>query len=93
MSVGQSIWKVDKIPERLPFAKLKNENELEDMICQDMGILYENWLPIGRQVVTEFGGKIDVMAIDESGNLIVIELKKNKTPREVITQLLIMLPG
>jgi len=45
MPVGQSIWKVDKIPERLPFAKLKNENELEDMICQDMGILYENWLP------------------------------------------------
>lgn len=86
MPVGQSIWKVDKIPERLPFAKLKNENELEDMICQDMGILYENWLPIGRQVVTEFGGKIDVMAIDESGNLVVIELKKNKTPREVITQ-------
>ena len=63
MPVGQSIWKMDKIPERLSSAKLKNENELEDMICHDMSILHENWLPIGRQVVTEFGGKIDVMAI------------------------------
>lgn len=86
MPVAQSIWKVDKIPEKLPSSSLKNENELEEMICQDVSILHDQWLPIGRQVVTAHGGKIDILAIDETGNLVVIELKRNKTPREVITQ-------
>jgi hypothetical protein len=86
MPVGQSIWKVDKTPIKLSVVSLKNENELEDMICQDISILNEQWLPIGRQVATEHGGIIDILAIDESGNLVVVELKKNKTPREVVTQ-------
>jgi hypothetical protein len=85
MPVSQSIWKVDKKPTKLAYALLK-ENELEDMICQDISILNERWLPIGRQVTTEHGGIIDILAIDESGNLVVIELKRNKTPRDVITQ-------
>lgn len=86
MPVSQSIWKVDKKPTKLPFSSLKKENELEEMICEDISILNEQWLPIGRQVATAHGGIIDILAIDESGNLVVVELKKNKTPREVITQ-------
>ncbi len=86
MPIGQSIWKVGESPEKLSLSSLKNENELEDMICQDIAIIYDQWLPIGRQVVTEHGGKIDILAIDQSGNLVIIELKKNKTPREVVTQ-------
>ena len=86
MPVSQSIWKVDKTPTKLSSSSLKNENELEDMICQDISILNENWLPIGRQVATAHGGIVDLLAIDENGNLVIVELKKNKTPREVITQ-------
>lgn len=86
MPVSQSIWKVDKKPTKLPLSSLKKENELEEMICQDISILNEQWLPIGRQVATAHGGIIDILAIDESGNLVVVELKKNKTPREVVTQ-------
>jgi len=86
MPVEQSIWKVGESPEKLSLSSLKNENELEDMICQDMAIIYDQWLPIGRQVVTAHGGKIDILAIDQSGNLIIMELKKNRTPREVVTQ-------
>jgi len=86
MPVAQSIWKVDKKPTKLPLSSLKKENELEEMICQDISILNEQWLPIGRQVATAHGGIIDILAIDESGNLVVVELKKNKTPREVVTQ-------
>ena len=59
-------------------SSLVSENELEDMICKEISILNENWLPIGRQVPTEHGGYIDILAIDENGNLIVIELKKTK---------------
>ena len=86
MPVAQSIWKVDKKPTKLPLSSLKKENELEEMICQDISIINEQWLPIGRQVTTGHGGIIDILAIDESGNLVVVELKKNKTPREVVTQ-------
>ena len=86
MPVAQSIWKVDEKPTKLSSCSLKSETELEDMICQDTSILNEKWLPIGRQVATAHGGIIDILAMDESGNLVVIELKKNKTPREVITQ-------
>jgi len=34
------------------------------------------------------GGIIDLLCIDESGNLIVVELKRDKTPREVTAQTL-----
>jgi len=86
MPVNQSIWKIDKKPTKLPLSSLKKENELEEMICEDISILNEQWLPIGRQVATAYGGIIDILAIDENGNLVVVELKKNKTPREVVTQ-------
>jgi Endonuclease NucS len=86
MPVNHSIWKVDDIPVRLSSSSLVSEVELEEMICKEIGILNENWLPIGRQIKTTFGGKIDLLAINEVGNLIVVELKKNRTPRDVVSQ-------
>lgn len=41
MPVSQSIWKVDKTPKRLHSSSLRNESKLEEMICNDMGILNE----------------------------------------------------
>lgn len=41
---------------------------------------------IGRQQDTGFGGRIDLLAIAPDGALIPIELKRNKTPREVVAQ-------
>lgn len=38
--------------------------------------------------ILNYGKYIDLLAIDKDGNLIVLELKKNKTPREVVAQLL-----
>jgi len=86
MPVNQSIWKVGQTPMRLSTSSLISENELEDMICSDIGILNDNWLAIGRQVPTEHGGSIDILALNETGNLIVVELKKNRTPRDVVAQ-------
>lgn len=86
MSINQAIWKVDHTPMQLASCSLDNEDELEEMICRDMGMLNEHWLPVGRQVPTEHGGCLDILAINENGNLIVIEVKKGRTPREVVTQ-------
>ena len=65
---------------------LDSEKALEDMIHADVSILSDRWMLIGRQVNTTFGGYIDLLAIDADGSLIIIELKKHKTPRDVIAQ-------
>ncbi|MDA8350209.1 MAG: hypothetical protein M0038_15665 [Pseudomonadota bacterium] len=53
-----------------------------------MTIANPGWMIIGRQIDTGFGGRADLLAIDAVGNLIILELKRDKTPREVIAQVL-----
>jgi len=65
---------------------LSSENELEDIIQFNPAILNENWLIIGRQVLTDYNTYIDLLAIDNNGSIIIIELKKHKTNREVVAQ-------
>src|SRR3546814_2734707 len=43
---------------------------------------------IGREVTIENGGRIDILAIDREGDLSIIQLKRDRTPREVIAQVL-----
>ena len=88
MPVEHALWRLGEKTIRLPESKLQSEKDLEDLICDDFSILNENWLLIGRQVSTAFGKLIDLLALDRSGSLIVIELKKDKTPREVVAQVL-----
>ena len=41
---------------------------------------------IGRQEDTGVGGRIDLLAIAPDGTLILIELKRGRTPRDVVAQ-------
>lgn len=45
-------------------------------------------LIIGEQVVTEHGGRIDLLGINRDADLIIVELKRGKTSREVVGQVL-----
>ena len=45
-------------------------------------------LVLGRQVRTEYGGFIDLLAIDSEGRVHVLELKRDLTPRDVVAQTL-----
>lgn len=67
---------------------LDKEQRLEDWIAADPSILGMELAVIGRQVQTAFGGKIDLLALDPDANCVALELKRGRTPREVVAQLL-----
>lgn len=88
MPIRHAIWKVGDHPVALHLAKLASEQHLEDMIVREPEILSSVWMLIGRQVPTPFGGRIDLLAIAPDASLVLIELKRDKTPREIVAQAL-----
>lgn len=54
-----------------------------DSIVEDGRLLI-----IGRQVPTNLGGFIDLLALDRRGDVAVLELKRNRTPRDTLAQAL-----
>jgi len=86
MAVQHGIWKIGEKPQPLAAIRLDSEALLEEQITRDISILNSGWMLIGRQVYTDFGKYIDLLAIDATGSIIIIELKKHKTPRDVVAQ-------
>ena len=88
MPIRTALWKVGNKPQELVEAALVREQTLEEMIIAAPRLLSDDWMLIGRQEDTGFGGRIDLLAIAPDGSLILIELKRNRTPREVVAQAL-----
>jgi len=88
MPIEVGIWRLGERIEKIKFSPMSSEERLEDILAGDISILDPNLLLIGRQVPTSFGKFVDLLAMDADGKLVVIELKRNKTPREVVAQLL-----
>jgi RecB family endonuclease NucS len=86
MPIHHSVRRVAKLPSRLLETTLPSEHLLEDMIVASPEILSDQWMIIGRQEDTGLGGRIDLLAIAPDGTLILIELKRDRTPREVVAQ-------
>lgn len=88
MSVSQRIWRVGQPAQRLVESRLASEQELEEMIAATPEIISDQWMVIGRQEDTGLGGRIDLLAIAPDSSLVLIELKRGRTPREVVAQAL-----
>ena len=88
MPIEVGIWRIDSGFTRLVSAPLDKELKLEEALVKDIGIVSPDIMLIGRQVSTDSGGKIDLLGIDAEGNLHALELKRDKTPREAVAQLL-----
>lgn len=67
---------------------LAKESLIEDWVASDPALLGLDAMIIGRQVPTDHGKFIDLLAMDATGGLIIIELKKDRTPREIVAQVL-----
>lgn len=72
----------------VPQGKLAAEDMIEGWVAEQPSLLGLDILVIGRQVITDFGGRIDLLGIDADGNLSIIELKRDRTPREIVAQVL-----
>lgn len=87
MALSQSVWSLDS-KKPLDTASLNSEKELEDLLCEHIELLNNGWLVIGRQIKTDAGKYIDILCMDHSGKIVVVELKKDLTPREVTAQVI-----
>ena len=90
MAQDIKIWKIkenDGLTE-LKKSKLELEERIEIWLEKDISVLSNDLFVIGRQVETDFGGVIDLLCIDYNGDIVIVELKRDKTPREVTAQVL-----
>lgn len=83
-------WQIEKGILKPINSKLKDNNrtepyDLEPWIQSNPEILSPDIAIIGRQVTSK-SGPIDLLGIDSSGNTVIIELKRDKLPREALAQ-------
>lgn len=85
------IWQVntnENTLQRLNAKRLDLESRLHDWLRNDITILADDLMVIGSEVPTAYGTSIDLLCIDPGGNLVVVELKRDRTPRDVVAQAL-----
>lgn len=85
-----AIWRMhDTGPKPVPQTPLPLEQQLEDMIFDDPTVVGADILIVGRQVTTRpYSGVIDILGVDEDARVHVLELKRDKSPRDVVAQTL-----
>ena len=88
MSIEVGIWRIGEDLSPISLGGMDYEERLQEILASDLSIIDPSLMAIGREVPTGVGGRIDILAIDAEGNLTVIELKRSRTPREVVAQVL-----
>lgn len=63
----------------------KEREDLEKWIKTEVNILGDDVRIIGQQVYTD-SGPLDYLGIDSKGNLVIVELKRDRLPREALAQ-------
>ena len=69
-------------------SRLANEVMIQDWVRDNLGLVGISGVVIGREVTIANRGRIDLLAMDKDGSLIIIELKRDRTPREIVAQVL-----
>ena len=79
---------MERIPRVKTLNQIPKEEYLEELLEQDISIISDDLIVIGRQVETDFGKVIDLLCLNRDGDLVIVELKKGSAPRDVIAQVL-----
>ena len=87
MALSQMLYSLES-RQALPVDALNSEKELENLLSENIDLLDPNWLVIGQQVTTKNGKTLDLLCMDRGYKLIVLELKRDLTPREVTAQVI-----
>ncbi len=77
--------KLKKIDSSLMVEGKSEKYDLEEWLSSNPEILGEDIAIIGRQVTTR-SGPLDLLGLDRDGNTVVIELKRDRLPREALMQ-------
>ena len=90
MSTEIKTWQViggtlQPVNTSLAAAGRREAEDLEEWIASQPAIIGTGITIIGRQVVIK-SGPLDLLGIDKHGNTVVVELKRDKLPREVLAQ-------
>ncbi len=82
-----ALWKLnpDGSATALPEEKLSAEEQIESAIESAPELLGMDVLMVGRQTQTP-SGPLDLIALGGNGRLVIIENKRDRTPREVLAQ-------
>lgn len=89
MSKEQRLWRIEN--ERLIACSASDvdfERRLEIWLEKEISILDPELLVIGRQVEADFGFRIDLLCINADGDLVIVELKRERTHRDAVAQVL-----
>jgi len=87
MPISHAVWSLNA-KKPLEAANLNDEKELEILLRDNIEILSKDWMVISNQVKTKAGKIIDILCMDHDGDMVVVELKKDLTPREVTAQVI-----
>ncbi len=90
MTTEIKLWKIeqDNKLKVVKNSKLNLEERLETWLENDISLVSDEILIVGRQVETSYSGIIDLLGMDRNGDLVLIELKRDKTPREITAQII-----
>ncbi|HEX41644.1 MAG TPA: DUF91 domain-containing protein [Phycisphaerales bacterium] len=77
--------KLEPISTKLRTEGRTEPYDLEPWIASNAEIIGSDIVIIGRQVTSK-SGLIDLLGIDKNGNLVIVELKRDRLPREALAQ-------
>lgn len=81
------IWRIEQNgPVRLAGASVQLEGHLEEWIKRDASLLQRGLAIVGSQINLGESGRLDLLAIDQQGQWVIIEIKRGAVDRLTIAQ-------
>ncbi len=83
------LWRMDTGElKEVPAEKLPYEDKIHDALEKGLSLISDDLLILGSHVATDFGTEVDILGIEANGDIVIIELKRDKTPSEIMSQAL-----